>query len=360
MKIKEKKMQNMGIGNADSLELVNVPEVNVGVTFEELQDKARGIQELCRDYYVNNVSGMNMRLTEDCNTLMYLPEEQTPVSSPLTRFAMSQLCGKMGVPVRYFDKCVEEGMTELASENMNAWIEAFGKNLFIRTYNSTIRGVLSDRYMTLDTPEIMDILADVVDLNEYSVKGYHLSSERLHLRMVHNEMLNVQGEDLFAGVQIDSSDVGRSTLTARFFIYKQVCTNGLCVAKGEGILFEQKHVGISAEDFRTNLRESLERIPLLVSNAVAFIEEARARNDKYNIARLSSAELETFHSKLKTTTRLSDEAVKKVVSILQEKYTPTKWGLINAVTEVAQDYTLERRIDLEKIAGDMLYSNLMS
>lgn len=36
------------------------------------------------------------------------------------------------------------------------------------------------------------------------------------------------------------------------------------------------------------------------------------------------------------------------------KYGTHDWGVINSLTEVAQDYTLERRIALERIAGDLL------
>ena len=36
------------------------------------------------------------------------------------------------------------------------------------------------------------------------------------------------------------------------------------------------------------------------------------------------------------------------------KYDKNRWGLINRITEVVQRYTLERRIELETIAGNML------
>ena len=45
----------------------------------------------------------------------------------------------------------------------------------------------------------------------------------------------------------------------------------------------------------------------------------------------------------------------KVISLMEEKYNRTQWGLINSITEVAQDFTLERRVELEKIAGRMLH-----
>ena len=64
--------------------------------------------------------------------------------------------------------------------------------------------------------------------------------------------------------------------------------------------------------------------------------------------------LEEFIAKLKAKTKLSDEGVKKVIDLSNNVYGFSDWGVINSITEVAQDYTLERRIELEKIAGSML------
>ena len=39
----------------------------------------------------------------------------------------------------------------------------------------------------------------------------------------------------------------------------------------------------------------------------------------------------------------------------EEKYgKPSVWSLINVMTEVAQDYTLDTRIDIEREAGRLL------
>ena len=55
-------------------------------------------------------------------------------------------------------------------------------------------------------------------------------------------------------------------------------------------------------------------------------------------------------------TKMSETDAKKVVEVMQNKYGETNWGLINSITEVAQEFTLERRIELEKIAGNMLFA----
>ena len=51
---------------------------------------------------------------------------------------------------------------------------------------------------------------------------------------------------------------------------------------------------------------------------------------------------------------VSDDGAKKVIELVRNKYGNSKWGYVNALTEVAQDYTLERRLDIENRAGAIL------
>lgn len=342
----------------DSRETISVPTAKAGISFDDLYRKALGIQSLCTDFNVSQVPNHMMIDPNVGGNVLYIPDETPSIKreAVMTRYAMSQLCNKLGIPIRYIEKCIDSGMVQLAADNMNEWLDSYDRSLFIREYDGKIRGVLSDRYMTLDTPNIMEVISSVVDSSLYSTKGYYLSPERFHARIVQNSMMKIDGEDLFAGIQIDSSDVGRSTLLVRFMIFKQVCTNGLCISKGEGVLFEQRHVGISLDDFHSEFRKSMSRIPILMNNAVELIEESRKPDKKYSVGRFTESELADFVERVKIKTRLSDDSVSKVITFMKDKYSCTKWGLINSITEVAQDFTLERRVELEKIAGDMLLS----
>ena len=98
----------------------------------------------------------------------------------------------------------------------------------------------------------------------------------------------------------------------------------------------------------------MSRIPVLMENAVELIEEARSKDNKYAIHTFDEADMKDFVDRMKLKTRLSDDSMNKVISMMRDKYSPTRWGLINSITEVAQDFTLERRVELEKIAGDLL------
>lgn len=348
-------MLNLTAETIDTRELLTLPVPKKRISFDDLYHDSLEIQALCTDYNLSNVSDRNMRLQPDSGKLMFFPDNDVLHRvMGMNRHAMSQLCNKLGVPIRYLEKCIDAGMLDLASDNVNSWLQDYNKNMFIRAYDGKIRGILSDRYMTLDTPNIMEVIASVVDSSDYTTKGYFLSPERFHARIVQNTMMNIAGEDLFAGIQIDSSDVGRSTLQVRFMIFKQVCTNGLTISKGGGVLFEQRHIGISVDDFYSEFKESMSRIPILMENAKELIGEARNDNGKFNVAHFSESEMKDFVERMKLKTRLSDESVNKVISMMTEKYSPTRWGLINSITEVAQDFTLERRVELEKIAGDLL------
>ena len=335
----------------DTRELLTLDRVNM----TELFKQATEIQNECREFNVSNVTHKNVRYDGDTCKLFYQPDGSEELRKmAMTRLSLSQLCSKLGVPVRYIDKCIDSGRLELAADNINSWIDDFGRNLFIREHRDTIRGVLSDKYSVLDTPHILEAVNDALNFDEYKIKGYLLNPERFHARIVQREMMNVDGEDLFAGIQIDSSDVGRSILVVQFMIWKQVCTNGLCVSRGGGVLFQQKHIGIDALTFRDGLIKALDNVPLLMEHSIELIEEARKDGNRYNVKSFTEQQMQDFVERVKMKTKLSDDGVEKVIDLMSEKYGYSKWGLVNSLTEVAQDYTLERRLEIEKIAGDFL------
>lgn len=315
----------------------NLERINTTATFESVMKKAEAIQSKCRDY---KVKVDDIRMGNDLK-LRFGDHELG-----LTNLATGELCGKLNVPSRYFSRLVESGNKFLAADNINCWLEGDNRTFFLREYDNQIRGVLSGSYSVYDAPEILKTVAEVFDPSEFRIKGSFINEERLHLRLVENQMLDIDGEDLFAGITIDSSDVGRSGLRVRFFIWKQVCTNGLVIAKSAAKLFKQKHIGITHEEFAKGLKEGLETFYTLKDKITESIKET----NKIPVPQ----DIDELIEEIKDKTKLSDKAAEKVIELMNVKYAPTKWGLINGITEVAQDFTLETRLQLEEIAGNML------
>ena len=327
------------------------------LTLENAYQTAEVIQAQCEDYMVHDVTNRNCYYNPSCNGLQFTCDDDTRHILPLTSHALNQLCGKMGVPVRYVQKCIEQGMPDLAAENINAWLDEYHKSLFIRGYSDRARGVLSDKYATMDAPDVIEVLSDSFSDKKWAVRGLLVNEERLHIRVVQKKMLNIQGEDLFAGVTVDSSDVGRSVLAVRFFIYKQVCKNGMCISENMGEIYTQRHVGLTKDEFRSELSENLHRVPAITGAVIEAIQDAN-NYDKalldYNT--FKEKKQEHFVSRIRALTRLPEDGVAKIIDTMYNNYSVSRWGFINAVTEVAQDYTLERRIELENAAGKLLFN----
>lgn len=311
--------------------------IDTKAQFEAIVKKANEIQEKCNDYVV---PAQNIRMDNELR--LNFNDKQMKMSE----FATSGMCGKLKVPSAYFARLVSEGKNELAADNINTWLEDNRKDYFIREYDGRVRGFLTGNYSVYDAPEILQSVNEAFDMNNFKVKGSFVNEERLHLRITEKDMLDIEGEDLFAGITIDSSDVGRSGLYVRFFIYKQVCTNGLVIAKSSAQLFKQKHVGISHDDFVAGLKEGLNTFYELKDKVAESIRET----SKIPVAE----DIDELLEDIKKSTGLSKEACEEVVFLMDNSYKRNRWGLINGITEVAQKYTLDRRIELETIAGNML------
>lgn len=322
-------------------------------TLDKLIIKANDIALNSHDFMVRKANTSCIRFNETAG-ITFIAEDGEIRNFQLSRYALGQLGSKIGVPARYLEKCVSSGRIDLAQNNVNSWLEDFNKDLFIREYNGGIRGVLSNKYSVCDSHEILKAVDDAVDLSKYKIKGSFLNEERLHVRLVGKEMLPIDDEDLFAGLFLDSSDVGRNILTVKFGIYKQVCTNGLVIARAGGTLFEQKHIGITAEEFHKGLVASLQNVDLLTENAVEWVRRAKHRDNHWSAVSEYEDDIEEFVAYIRQKTNLSDESAHKVIDLMQTKYEDNRWGLINGITEVAQEFTLERRLELEKIAGNIL------
>ena len=273
LKLKVNKKEGEQVAPYDLTEPFEKISVRKGTSLRDLYTKSLEIQYDCKDFTVPCSDYTPVYRAQD-NSIRFLNDRGVPVRYSFTRYSLGQLCAKIGVPSSYIRKCLTSDMGSLAETNINSWLSEFDKTLFIRSYQNSIRGILSDRYTVLDTPSIIESVSDVIDMDHYSIKGYFLSPDRFHARIVQREMLNIEGEDLFAGIQIDSSDVGRSILHVEFLIFKQVCTNGLCIPKIGGTIFKQKHIGMKLSEFQDSFGESMSKIPVLCEQATSLIEAA--------------------------------------------------------------------------------------
>ena len=323
--------------------------------FQSLFREAVTIQDECKDISVGPDSTYMIDFTSLLSGLYVMERADSLKMYQLSKHSINQLCQKIGMNVSYYNTCYNKGAFDLLDRNMNHWIsECKDKKFLFRIYkDSYVRGILSNRYSIFDTPKILDTLFYYIDVcsEKYSIVGAYLSPERFHLRVIQNRKL-LSDDDLFVGFTVDSSDVGRCALSVKFFIYKQVCSNGLCIPQ---VLtgFSHRHIGIHP----SKLGESLKSVS---KNLFNFREVSK---DLINTSKVNSLPVSDLLDKdsslveyISTKSTLSkDLVVNRVVPLIDKYYGGfTVFNLVNAITEVAQDFTLERRLELEGRAGELL------
>lgn len=69
---------------------------------------------------------------------------------------------------------------------------------------------------------------------------------------------------------------------------------------------------------------------------------------------LNPFEYDVCLNKAKRELKLSEKSVEKLNNLVGETYERTNWGFMNGITELAQDFSLETRMEMEGFAGDLL------
>lgn len=348
-----------------------------GLTLSDIYTSAKDISENSEDFMVQKVDDTKMFYDGFENRLRFLytpvslkKSQETKEYTP-TDFAMGQLCSKIGIPFNYIQKCCSSGRGDLATDNVQSWLSDYRKDLFIRTHRDNVRGVLTNRYSVCDSDEVMDVVCGTKEFNRMNVKGSFISPDRFHLRMVDTEPFVFPSytedcyNDLYPGITIDSSDVGRCSLFVTFFIYKKVCTNGLVIPKITSTLFRQKHIGISKDNFSKALSLSIKSYEEVKGSAYDILLNVSKEECKnmFNFAQmeLDKKRKEQEQKWLSERLSISDTTSEKVIKLFQKRvedgmYPNSKFGLVNAVTELAQEYSLETRLQMERSAGRFLVS----
>ena len=329
------------------------------IKFQDVVEKSVKIELKREDFYVRDVA-KNLWMNPSDGTLSFChqtidgPETE---NMEATSWAMSQLSIKLGMPSGYAEKCIAYGHPDLAANNVNTWLtEQNGSkrkkstDYFVRAYDGKIDGILSSGYTAFDTTKILDVVKKTIDIDDYHVVGSYVSDERMHLRLIRDTLLDVDNEDLYPGIFIDSSDVGRTALHVSFGIWKKVCTNGLCISKVGGVLYHQRHMGISPIEVETELTNRIKMVPELITRSESVIKTARGEKINLNDEKV----FEKMMNDIRRLSRLSEDDAKKVIDLAKARYGMTRWGVVNSMTEIAQNFELDDRIRIENAAGRLI------
>lgn len=273
----------------------------------------------------------------------------------ITDYAFSQMCGKVGVPASYITKCLKNGKTNLAIENYEEWAktpELQDDKFLIRNYDGVVHAVLTDRYNVFDHSTVLHGLIDA--MNDPELQGRYIPNEafmspdRLHIRFVNfDDPIVVGDEKLNSGFTISTNNVGSGALVIKYFLYRFVCKNGMVRSTNGGVLFRQTHLSSfeeSAPDFFGQIVAKVQKL-----DQRAQLEIAAAMGQQLN-----ALQFDTLLSKAQHELHFGKKGKEKLMLLTDTTYDRSVWGVANAITEMAQQYTLQSRIDMETWAGNIV------
>ncbi len=260
------------------------------------------------------------------------------------------------MPVSYFRRCP----TSLRDAQVNYWLrhpegeaessESRGESRWLlRVRGETLRAVLTERYSRVGNAELVEAISPVLKETGLSVRWFALSDEGLHLRLVDpSRPLEVlPGDPVMAGIHLANSEVGKRSLTIDTVVWRLVCKNGLVrLVKGKS-LFNRRHIGLSLPELMVTLPDAIRR---------ALQEGVMVAERLQRATTIHLSDPTGVIATLASDWPLSQSLEEKIIDArLQEGgQQDTLYGLVNAVTSVAQGLPPDERYALEALAGTLL------
>ncbi len=330
----------------------NLSTVGVNkIDFNDLAETALAHEGSWRDRLVSNLGNVNIRMTPDA-CLSYRDDDGFYHTSNVTQNAFEQYCNTIGVPSSYAQKCYERGMGELAVENFDRWAMMNAPaEMKVRSYGDEgdVHAIVSTRFTSLSNSRVFDLLENSVDFDRYQCNQAFLSPEKMHLRFVDFTPLPNVPDRMFAGFTVQNNEIGRGALSVKFFLYRYACKNGLVKVEKGGTLFRQKHIGLTFED-QVEFQHSFQDIEALKESSVAQILAAQKKN-------LSFKEMESYLERVRKDLHLGKALTigeRPAQEWIEDEFGPNLWGVVNFITQKAQEYSLDDRVDMETYAGRLL------
>jgi len=307
-------------------------------------------------------------LLMDRGTLL-LPAEYEgdyPPTMSLSPWATAQACQRLGIPTAYFRRCPPP----LQDSQFNHWawkgngIHEDGdwddaeappmqgeapERWLLRAKADQVRGILSQRYVRLDNHQLLDCLHPLLR-SRYEVKSLALTEESLHLRLVDPALARdvLPNDRLVVGLHVANSEVGRRAVSVDALVYRLVCANGLIkLVRGRSLL-RHRHVSWDEPRFAASLERALGEALTAGAGLIEQLSWA-ARTPVVDVDGTLAALVQQG-----SLTQELREGVRRALLGTPPSQQETVYGMVNALTFVAQGLCPDDRYDLEVLAGRLL------
>lgn len=291
---------------------------------------------------------------------------------PMHKNALDQVAERAGIPGTYVNRLLEKDYgRQLLVENFSTIFQKEpDKKFLVRSVNDQVRGVLSNSFRRMDSGPIIEAFAKACEsIGAVPIEGVGGDLRwaiKAILPMVFQPSKKKGTEELIAfGVQLANSDFGKGTLSLNAFMTRVICTN---YATLEQVLREV-HLGkrlsddleFSADTYKADTKTQVLAVRDMVTQVLAP-DKVNALVGRIGVALEERIDTKSAWAELPKLGLLKGEvdSIKELFNDAGVEMLPigqTQARLSNAVSWFAKSAaTPERRLELEQIAGDLLFA----
>jgi hypothetical protein len=320
-----------------------------------------------------------LRFASDSGVIEYFAPgkegSQEDIVGTLHRNALSQLAGRLDIPMSYIDHLTGAMQAVDGQPEPNRWgLDFLAKTLkehaihspdryLIRSIGNEARGILSDKFRRIDCrPSALQLLEQAREKGMIVASG-SFTDTRSTLKIIRPQPIEVfPGEWMVFGFDWSNSDYGRGANDLRLFFYRAWCWNGACLES----VVRQIHIGKRLNDDVDYQQDTLDADAK--ATALALRDAAASAMSETKVQRMIEGIRAANEVKIDSKNRveaarkvLTKGEVEKVVETFNSadiENLPagnTLWRWSNAISWVGGHLDdADRAIDFERYAGDVL------
>lgn len=371
-----------------------------GMTIEELLTEVQRQSDAKKDYVASTKHDVRMvpmvgfpndvavvlqkgRGQEIVNSIAAECSAIALVDTPLERLEVSehahrQIAGRLQIPWKFYFRMLEDHK-DIVIDNVNKLFEREPGTRLLRTMDGKLRAFLSNRYKRIDNDQVLGAaLPEIVkgDLDTVLLSS-NVTEKSLYLKV----LLNGSNMEQHIGTTRDgtpdivkpgfilrNSEIGAGSMSIAAFFYRDFCYNGCVFGKTDAFEYRRTHLGgalIEGVDFEvmSDKSKKLEDETILsqvtdVMHAIASPEFVHQMGDKLR----SLTEGTTIEHPVPAVELLAKEnglsqtESDQVLQNLIEDRDYSRWGVVNAVTKVANSEAVsyDRSSELEVLGSKLI------
>jgi hypothetical protein len=282
----------------------------------------------------------------------------------LSNHALTQLCQSAGMPGAYARELLAAGSwgEQLLTRNLTDLLRNHDdERKLVRMVGGQVRGILSDSYKRLDSRPLVEAFCGAAQAGGLVPVMGHATETRVALKAMLPAVFEPAPHEVVAfGLEWENSDFGAGAHSCRVFMLRLWCTNFAIAERA----LRQVHLGRQIEDVafsqKTYQLEAKHAASALGDIVRAALTPDRVQSycDVIAAADAQKIDADAEISKLKALTKGERGIVADAYRSADVEMLPpgnTMWRLSNALSWVAQKADGDdRRLELEKLAGDVL------